>query len=595
MRRCAALTLGLALTLTGCFVQRGGTAVYDAGMRDAGMRADVGTDDAGPGPRDAGTDAPPPPTCGNGSIDPGEECDGTDFGGRTCGSLGAGVGDLACAGCTIDTSGCRTSCGDGRRDPDEECDGTDLAGADCGSLGLVNGSLGCAADCTYNRMACLGCGNGRLEGAEQCDGDDLAGRRCAGGLACSASCAYDISSCTHELAGDGSDGDLIVTTDTVLGPTGPAFAVTRVGASDVAVATDPTGLGVGDEVLIINLQGSSADCGSVGVHEVATISAISGRDITLGGPVSGRYGVGGSNADLTGQRIALQRVPHFSRVEISGGATLRCLPWDGRTGGVIAFRAQTLTIATGSRIAVGGLGYRGGIGWSGDGERHGRRGESTCGNPQDSNTSPNRGGGGGGRFVDPGDGCGQGGGGGGYATAGTSLGFASECTGVGVTGPAANGGGVYGVADLTRIYMGSGGGAGATDDHSDESGSGGRGGGIALIWAGVTSIDGRLGGSGAGGLVPGDATDSGNGGGGAGGTLVLRARALTGSGNVGTTGGPGPAADGSGWNSAGGRGGDGRVRIDFFTAGGAAFGSSAATGFANAIATPDPYSDIFLD
>ena len=45
--------------------------------------------------------------CGNGKIDPGESCDGTDFGSQTCASLGLGTGSLICtAGCTIDVSGC---------------------------------------------------------------------------------------------------------------------------------------------------------------------------------------------------------------------------------------------------------------------------------------------------------------------------------------------------------------------------------------------------------------------------------------------------------------------------------------------------------
>lgn len=45
--------------------------------------------------------------CGNGKIDPGEACDGMDFGGATCQSLGLGAGMLACtAACHIVVSGC---------------------------------------------------------------------------------------------------------------------------------------------------------------------------------------------------------------------------------------------------------------------------------------------------------------------------------------------------------------------------------------------------------------------------------------------------------------------------------------------------------
>jgi len=45
--------------------------------------------------------------CGNGSLEPGEQCDGTQFGGKTCLTFGFESGELACtAGCTIATTGC---------------------------------------------------------------------------------------------------------------------------------------------------------------------------------------------------------------------------------------------------------------------------------------------------------------------------------------------------------------------------------------------------------------------------------------------------------------------------------------------------------
>ncbi len=55
-------------------------------------------------------DACPASLCGNGVIDPGEECDGGNLGGASCQSEGFGGGNLSCsAGCTLDTSGC-TDC-----------------------------------------------------------------------------------------------------------------------------------------------------------------------------------------------------------------------------------------------------------------------------------------------------------------------------------------------------------------------------------------------------------------------------------------------------------------------------------------------------
>ncbi|MCX4240516.1 formylglycine-generating enzyme family protein [Paraliomyxa miuraensis] len=44
--------------------------------------------------------------CGNGEVEDGEECDGTDWNGATCESVGFGLGQLACASCQFDVSRC---------------------------------------------------------------------------------------------------------------------------------------------------------------------------------------------------------------------------------------------------------------------------------------------------------------------------------------------------------------------------------------------------------------------------------------------------------------------------------------------------------
>ncbi len=65
------------------------------------------------------------PTCGNGIIESGEQCDGTNFGGQTCQSLGfTGGGTLQCSigpnGCQFNTSQCIFSlCGNGICNIDE--------------------------------------------------------------------------------------------------------------------------------------------------------------------------------------------------------------------------------------------------------------------------------------------------------------------------------------------------------------------------------------------------------------------------------------------------------------------------------------------
>jgi hypothetical protein len=56
-----------------------------------------------------------PTTCGNGTIETGEDCDGSNLNGSTCQSLGFLGGTLSCSGaCTYDTSACQAaiSCAD---------------------------------------------------------------------------------------------------------------------------------------------------------------------------------------------------------------------------------------------------------------------------------------------------------------------------------------------------------------------------------------------------------------------------------------------------------------------------------------------------
>jgi hypothetical protein len=182
----------------------------------------------------AGTDEPDSgPTCGNGDIESGEECDGENHAGRTCDTEEFGGGSLACtSSCTLDVTGCvdgcgngvvdgtdecddgadnsdsapnacRTTCqsawcGDGVVDEQEACDSTDLAGETCVGLGLLGGDLACAMDCAgFDVSGCdiaTFCGNGVIDPPEVCDGSGLGGATCVslgfegGELACAPDC-----------------------------------------------------------------------------------------------------------------------------------------------------------------------------------------------------------------------------------------------------------------------------------------------------------------------------------------------------------------------------------------------------------------------
>ena len=98
-------------------------------------------------------------TCGDGELALGEVCDGTNLAGQSCASLGFGGGTLSCsADCqTIVDDGCTPlpSCGDGMLNGGEQCDGNQLGGASCVTQGFDLGDLGCTAACTYDETACM--------------------------------------------------------------------------------------------------------------------------------------------------------------------------------------------------------------------------------------------------------------------------------------------------------------------------------------------------------------------------------------------------------------------------------------------------------
>jgi hypothetical protein len=173
--------------------------------------------------------------CGDGYLGPGELCDdGNESNDDLCttecgpGSCGDGVvqGVEECDdGRENATSGaCLPSCvaafcGDGFRYAGVElCDGTDIGGESCGSQGLDGGVLLCARDCvSFDTSDCYACGNGVLDPTEECEGADHDGETCmsqgfAGGtLGCTAGCGFDTSGCVTcgngvVDAGEGCDG-----------------------------------------------------------------------------------------------------------------------------------------------------------------------------------------------------------------------------------------------------------------------------------------------------------------------------------------------------------------------------------------------------
>jgi hypothetical protein len=148
------------------------------------------------------------PFCGDGLVQGDELCDGAQLAGATCEELvpGSPGGELACASdcASNDLSRCTipSNCGNGLIDAGEACDGMNFGGLTCESFGFGFGQLACNASCNIVANGCSSCGDGIANAGEQCDGLDLGGQSCvgfgygSGVLACAPNCTYDLGGCT---------------------------------------------------------------------------------------------------------------------------------------------------------------------------------------------------------------------------------------------------------------------------------------------------------------------------------------------------------------------------------------------------------------
>jgi len=143
-----------------------------------------------------------------------EQCDGTDFGGQTCQTMGYTGGNPTCtSNCTIDPSTCTGAacswasgdCGTGANLGKrlQTCGPTGCTGTICtaGQTQYVADPT-CSTSCNNNNF---------IDPGEQCDGTALGGKTCVDfgktgtGLTC-ASCNFDTSACTGGSGGGGTIG-----------------------------------------------------------------------------------------------------------------------------------------------------------------------------------------------------------------------------------------------------------------------------------------------------------------------------------------------------------------------------------------------------
>ena len=302
-------------------------------------------------------------------------------------------------------------------------------------------------------------------------------------------------------------------------------ANTSSGQATVVLATTPSSgcLTAGDEVLIINLMGTSGANSDVGEWETARIQSISVATLTLDHNLVNGY-------DGTTQKIMVQRVPNYNDVTITTDNTdFVSSDFDGTKGGVMMFRADgTVSLAANTTINANAKGFRGGAAGSG-GAVGGNNGESYDGSVGTGGSSANAGtsggGDGGGNATAVPSGAVRGGGGGGGSSGSTSS----------ANGGGGGGGGAYG--------YGGGGGGGSSDGTNNNAGDGGA--------AGTTSVNGGGGGGG----ISGTGT-AGNGG--PAGSAGSQGGSNSNGGTVGsgtTSAGGGGGANANGGSGAGGGGG----------------------------------------
>ena len=373
---------------------------------------------------------------------------------------------------------------------------------------------------------------------------------------------------------------------------GPITASVTAGASSLSLGGGSgatSSIKVGDELLIIQMQGATVNStntiaygkGSTtanggtaytaGLYEyvVATSSGAAGGSVSIRGAGTGGGTVNSyvsAQATATTPRRSYQvvLVPQYTTATLS--STLTAKKWDGVSGGVLAIDvAGKLTLS--GTVDLSGFGFRGGGARALQGigtavtatsidyvnvstlNVHASKGEGTAGTPRytysvgdaaivDNRTAngaanpegyPNGSAGMGG----PGNAGGGGTDGNVVANDQNSGGGGGGNAGIGGRGgntwssnlPRGGYGGDAMTYSVSRLFMGGGGGAGTRNNSAGFQSSGGSGGGMAFIRAGSLGGSGTLLVNGAVGIEP---ANDGGGGGGAGGTVLFYAAATTG-------------------------------------------------------------------
>ncbi|NVJ17159.1 hemagglutinin, partial [Myxococcus sp. AM010] len=145
-------------------------------------------------------------------------------------------------------------------------------------------------------------------------------------------------------------------------------AAVPAGQSFVTVAST-TGFSVGNLVMVHQTTGLAAPAsgsqtpinlvgGPVGRWEFARIASLTATRLNFTQPLTVAFGATGTQAI---------RVPEYTSVTVNAAGSIVAAPWDGATGGVVAFLSQGAVNNAGA-IHADGRGFRGAFAWNGDGD-----------------------------------------------------------------------------------------------------------------------------------------------------------------------------------------------------------------------------------
>ena len=287
--------------------------------------------------------------------------------------------------------------------------------------------------------------------------------------------------------GNGSDGPLDLSAPVPTGgtfdlaqtprgpglpPYAPSLQVLGLNARAVQIQGSIAGFAAGDDVMLIELQGAYAGTATAaGTWELLRVASVADGTVNFTTPILGTYS-NAPGAPLAGEKIALQRIPQFTNVNVPANVTLTASAWDGTQGGILAFRANgSVTVASAGRISADAIGYRAGTATT---ATINQAGESYAGQPSPASAPSmrNAGAGGGGYLL-----CDPAhldqrdawfGAGGSYGTAGfagSTAGTPSAAINAGRAACGSTQGLTYGSPSLARLFPGSGSGTQQQDGH----------------------------------------------------------------------------------------------------------------------------------